>query len=455
MKKTIVLYDDNRIPDREILNITGNKGFGETIYKRVPLRERMAQTVSRTSVCGALVTSLSAPECREQPILKIYSYMAVRDAEAFSVLARKALYANECYQIVQNGVIAGVIAPSAEALASCDNEETLPAVATDAFYDLSAVPNFRQFITGGFDSRFFNELNGDAYTVVKTSANKEKLRKEYEFYELLPDEMKMWFVKPFSYRETEREASYTMERFHTTDLAIRYVHGAISEEEFRGILDKLFRFLSTRKEKEVSAQEYQSAAEALYVTKVRERQRSLASCEAYERINPIVPIAPAFDRYYDLYAKITAGRAFRPVLVIGHGDLCFSNILYSKEVSLMRLIDPKGASNAEEMYLNPYYDLAKLSHSICGGYDYFNSGLFEITLDETLRARLSIDCDNSRYIAIFREYLLRFELDPALVRLYEASLFLSMLPLHVDREKKVLGFLLNAIRIMDELEGKS
>ena len=149
---------------------------------------------------------------------------------------------------------------------------------------------------------------------------------------------------------------------------------------------------------------------------------------------------------------MTSGRKFIPVLVIGHGDLCFSNILYSREASVLRLIDPKGAQTEAELYMNPYYDLAKLSHSICGNYDFFNSDLFEITLNEHMQFDLTIDNDNTHFVNIFKEYLQKNELDYRLVRLYEASLFLSMLPLHIDREKKVFAFVLNAIRILEELE---
>ncbi|MBR5406153.1 MAG: hypothetical protein IK111_00790, partial [Lachnospiraceae bacterium] len=105
-----------------------------------------------------------------------------------------------------------------------------------------------------------------------------------------------------------------------------------------------------------------------------------------------------------------------------------------------------------DMYMNPYYDIAKLSHSVCGSYDYFNSDLYEISLNDNLKFELKIDCDNDRYIGIFNEYLEKNGLDVRLIRLYEASLFLSMLPLHMDREKKVFGFILNAIKIMDTLE---
>ena len=42
--------------------------------------------------------------------------------------------------------------------------------------------------------------------------------------------------------------------------------------------------------------------------------------------------------------------------------------------------------------------------------------------------------------------------DYDLVRVYEAGLFLSMMPFHMDQPGKVLGFLLNAIRIMEEVK---
>ena len=70
--------------------------------------------------------------------------------------------------------------------------------------------------------------------------------------------------------------------------------------------------------------------------------------------------------YEKLYTKIATDAANArnfTTLAVGHGDLCFSNILYSREANLLKLIDPKGALAEEDLYTDPYYDLAKLSHS--------------------------------------------------------------------------------------------
>lgn len=140
--------------------------------------------------------------------------------------------------------------------------------------------------------------------------------------------------------------------------------------------------------------------------------------------------------------------------VIGHGDPCFANALYSKAAMMLKFIDPKGAQTEDELWTNPYYDVAKLSHSICGRYDFFNNDLYDIELDRNFQLKLNIDFDNSTYKTIFKQKLERNGFDYLSVRLYEASLFLSMLPLHIDNPHKVLGFILNARDILEEIENE-
>ena len=490
MKDIIIIYDDSRRPNQEIKSITGEKTFGDTIYKRVTLKERMKQEL----MCFPHVRSFMAYQRTEDmnmaslnataagdtcSVLHLFSDCGLRDKEALKVLLEKAGFINENYIVMCHDKIALVMFSDLSAyteflehtvqggehdtMSSALEVARFEQIATEAFVDLSDINHFRQFITGGFDARFFNALAGDEFTVTKQSVNKEKIKKEFEYYQLLPEHMKMWYVMPFHYTEDEQKASYMMERYHMTDIAIRYVHGAITLDEFKDILNKLFHFLQNRKEKEVSHETYAANARALYLTKVESRIEQLKQAESFEKLNRMIQTGTEFDGideivawYKRVYEAIVSKKSFRNVLVVGHGDLCFSNILYSREASLLKLIDPRGALNEDELYMNPYYDMAKLSHSICGYYDFFNSDLFEISLEEGLQYKLAVlgEADNAVYRTIFMEYLEQYGVDYALIRLYEASLFLSMLPLHIDREKKVFGFILNAIRILKEIEQK-
>ena len=158
------------------------------------------------------------------------------------------------------------------------------------------------------------------------------------------------------------------------------------------------------------------------------------------------------DKYIDLKEIIEKRAQYPMEFVIGHGDPCFANAMYNKSTQTLKFIDPKGALTEEQLWTNPYYDIAKLSHSVCGRYDFFNNALFDIKIDSDFRYSLEIPFDNSKYVEIFKRKVVENGFDYLSVRIYEASLFLSMLPLHIDNPHKVFGFILNARNILEEIE---
>lgn len=485
MKRIYVVYDDSRMPGREIRTITGGRTFGETIFKRLTLLQRISGEIEKERQVekvfvykgkkdeDALFAALPSGE-EKVVIVHLYSNFGLADRNEFAILLKKAEYMQEPYTAFCNGRPAMTFMDSAETYkkafpALVNREYEAAAIENNAFTDLSLRANFLTFITGGFDARFFNALEGDEYTVTKRSSKKEKIKAEYEFYYLLPDAMKMWFVMPYDYKEDENGASYTMERFHMTDIAIRFVHGAVDAEELRDILDKLFYFIGHRTEKQVETAEGRKIAKSLYIDKLKERMEELKGYKEYGDFDRMLAMGTEYEgieavmaRYESLYDRLAfetggakagrfPGRTYDR-LAVGHGDLCFSNILYNRESEVLKLIDPKGAVREEDLYTDPYYDLAKLSHSICGGYDFFNSGLYEISIKRDLKLELSMDVDIAPFAEIFREYLEKNGFSYPVVRLYEASLFLSMLPYHMDQPGKVFGFLLNAVKILDEVD---
>lgn len=463
-KQVIIVHNDTRKPGKEISSITGNNSYGDTIFKRISLRERTKRLYENIpqvmSFCDVRDASQKSFD-NKTPVIEIYSDHVVKDIEQVQTLVNKALYAHENYKIVQNNKVAAVIYASMDNFRDSKKEDVAryETITVDCFADISEVTCFRQFITSGFEARFFNSLSGDEYTVVKSSKNKEKLKAEYTYYGLLPENMKQWFARPFNYTEGDDIASYSMQRYHMTDLAIRYIHGAIALQEFEDILRQLFHFIKIRQTKSITADEYEQNAKRLYVDKVADRIEALKKAEGYDKIANLIAtqtcyksIDEVFEKYKRLFDIIRKDKKFLPIAVVGHGDLCFSNILYNHDAELLVLIDPRGAMSEDELYMDPYYDLAKLSHSICGHYDFFNSDLYEIVADDELNAHINVDANNLKYVESFKAKLEENSIDFKLIRMYEASLFLSMLPLHMDRPKKVFAFVLNAIAIMKSLE---
>jgi len=122
-----------------------------------------------------------------------------------------------------------------------------------------------------------------------------------------------------------------------------------------------------------------------------------------------------------------------------HGDLCFSNILYDLSNNQYKLIDPRGKWGSS-IFGDIKYDVAKLRHSIVGGYDSINNELFSV---EYNKSKINFQVFKpSNYHKISREFdtwlSKRWNLTD--IKLIEGLLFISMLPLHQDNFKKELAF---------------
>ncbi len=178
---------------------------------------------------------------------------------------------------------------------------------------------------------------------------------EYEFYHLLPDDMKFWFVMPFNYQEKENSASYTMERLYMTDLAIKWVHGSMDENEFGDLMDKYFYFFKSRHTRKCTELEYMKISDTLYIDKVKERISSLKVLSEFSKIGALLDAAGDIDidvllnKYLELKCKVEARVQRINELVIGHGDPCFANTLYNKSTKTLKFIDPKGAIEEKDL----------------------------------------------------------------------------------------------------------
>lgn len=479
--KIIVIYDNN-IPKNEIISdVAGDKSFADVIIKKRRTEEYIYDNIKTLfkDIVWKRIDNLSdysevikyIAEFYEEDvkILQCFSNYFIKDFEKVSLSYNKLYYIDEPYRIILDRKIAGLMFPDAKKyVAYCKNIIAGQSVAEAAnaivnyfeiegLVDLSITNNIIRCITGYFDSRYFNTLKEDEYTVTKISVDKLKIKKEYTYYRLLPEDMKFWFVMPYDYREEQDTASYKMERLHMTDLAVKYVHGSIDEAEFDSLLNRYFYFFSVRHSRICSPEKYKDTASELYADKVISRIDELKKHQNFEQISKYlsagkINLDELVEEYFLLKSDIENRNNYPKVEVIGHGDPGFANALYNKATQTLKFIDPKGAISEDQLWTNPYYDIAKLSHCICGKYDFFNNGLFEIKVNEQLSCELNIPFNNDIHKQMFRKKLLENGFDYNTVRIYEVSLFLSMLPLHIDNPYKVFGFILNVKNILREIK---
>lgn len=273
-----------------------------------------------------------------------------------------------------------------------------------------------------YESRYFNNILEKNGIVEKSSFNKQKIINEYQYYYYLPENIKKYFVQPKNLKIFDNFASYEMEKINVKNLGeISSIH-SINENSFYLILKNIKRF-----------QDDCILYGKVNLCKTKDSY-DLVINKTLNRIQHNTSLFLLFDRLNAAYNKHIKNRSTWKK-IISHGDLCFSNILWSEEKNIFNLVDPRGAKTKKDIYMDEYYDLAKLGHSIFGGYDsiIYNGATIKKEIQD-----------------IFIEYLYKKQIDIPLLKVYEASLFLSMIPLHktntdlfikqCDKILKDLGF---------------
>lgn len=238
--------------------------------------------------------------------------------------------------------------------------------------------------------------------------------------------------------------AYEIEFVPMLDLGRFWIHGSLPRD-LDVVLREVAHFRDVAPRRRVGAAAVRKALHELFVVKLRARMQQLRALPSYPRLHTaalalhpsgVLGLAEALaERLTALLPRLRVGDE----LTFSHGDLCLPNVLFDRTSSRIKLIDPRGQSHA---YLPAYYDVCKLSHSLRGRYDFIVNGLAHLDYDDALQLRLCTPSlrgrDHAAVLAKFTSWCAAQDLDAEMVRLGEASLFLSMMPLHDDFPARML-----------------
>jgi hypothetical protein len=481
----LFVYDDSIDIPESIRRTIGASHFGDIVRRKRRLSDTIQATVEAVLECEFLRVTDSAQLLElidkiarlpaDAMIFRLPSSIVPASSEVFSSLMAKLPYALDP---VLYGAESMTDAPSYlfrdDAIALLGARETgkrrkfLGAVETRAvrvgndkqFVDISEISWFLAFMAGATEARHFNSTSISAGIFRKHSRDVAKMRGEYQFFHIADEAMKRFLLPTFDFSQDSDGAGYAMEYLLVPDAAMQVVHHTFNEASFGRMMDGFFAFIGARGRSNVGATEVRNVAERDIVDKLNRRVAQLLATPVGQQLDQIITAAGPHGSLGSMVERCRVqlhkalGASQFDDLALSHGDPCFSNILYQSEINLFRLIDPRGALDRDAAMMHPVYDLAKFSHSVLGGYDFVNGGLAECRLDAAMR--LSLHFDRGGPPPWMKEALRRrfAELgwDIALIRAIEASLFLSMLPLHIDAPDKLPAFCLIAGEILDELE---
>lgn len=309
--------------------------------------------------------------------------------------------------------------------------------------------------------RAFNEVRVDAArgVLTKRSRNTSDFRDEIHWYLSLPPALQYLAPRVFAHSLDESSPWIEMEFYGYPALSEVFLYGRLDLTEWRAIfrvLGQVLADMALHTPEHAEPRRVVDALRRMYLDKTLERlgRLDLGSLPADLVEGPIdvngrpcVPLRELRERLPDWLAD--SGLLEPAPFSVLHGDFCLSNILFDRRSRAIRLVDPRGRFGDFTLHGDPRYDLAKLSHSFNGSYDFLVHGLFTLTRERPGRVVLRPfeDEGHARIRQQFNATFLAADEAFRRVRAIEALLFLSMVPLHADRPRAQEAFLVRGLEL--------
>jgi len=338
-------------------------------------------------------------------------------------------------------------------------EENIITELAQKWHDVGHLENYfstKQFV---LKTRYFNSLQFDdlGENVVKTSKNNAKLINEINWYKNIPEKI-LELVPKVIDSDVSNNPFIKLEYIKYPTLSELWLYSDFTSYFWKKIIHDLLDIIQTfKKHKEnVTEQEYYS----IYFQKT------------VDRINELIKNNKIFKEVFDKEYISINGKKLKNWPLISdkieqkieriynkddncliHGDLYFSNILYDAESNKYKLIDPRGQWG-NGMSGDIKYDIAKIRHSIVGGFDTITNGLYTVTYEKTKGIGINVfQPENYQIICKELDAEIKKYWDLDEIKMIEGLLFISMLPLHEDNFERQLAFFTIGIKRLNEIFG--
>ncbi|MCF7860767.1 hypothetical protein K9M79_00855 [Candidatus Woesearchaeota archaeon] len=323
-------------------------------------------------------------------------------------------------------------------------------ITADRWYDVGHVDNYYYAKKVFINKRFFNTVKIDKQRAVltKRSKNIEKFINEIKWYLKLPNSLQYLVPRVFNYSLSCEDPFVELEYYGYPSLCDVFVYGNYDLGVWYYIFEAIFFSLDEMGQYKLdcSKEKIRNSQNDMYVkkTKARVNQYSKFFKELMGKkmiINgvehrPLSEMLNLLDSAFDI---LITGDS----LNIIHGDYCLSNMLFDPKQRILKLIDPRGKFARFSVYGDYKYDLAKLSHSFLGNYEFIINDRFTFTKDGNNIQYSIYKKDKQQKISDMFEHNLKkyYRNDLIQIKFIEALLFISMIPLHSDfKDRQIIMY---------------
>ncbi|MDE9554972.1 capsular biosynthesis protein [Xenorhabdus bovienii] len=330
------------------------------------------------------------------------------------------------------------------------------------WYDFGHINKYYQSKAAFTTQRAFNDLKINKDWIEKRSSNNLKIKAEANWFSSLPPQLKIYIPQYLGDAVDEHgNYSYQLEYLYNTPLNELYIFSEIEPAIWNKIIKKCLAFVDDcLKFKKSFSNSDSNSLRGLFSDKTRarivlfleEQQISIKKEWSLNSGNP-TSLEKMIDETECFIDSILVGDE-----TIVHGDFCFSNILYDFRTDRIKVIDPRGmdAKGDLKIYGNIHYDITKLAHSIIGLYDWIISGFYELnvnTVSGHIDFKINLNKDVSKiqfnFVSLVNS---KYNISYKTLCAMQVHLFISMLPLHNDDQRRQYALLANAFRLFKEFK---
>lgn len=329
------------------------------------------------------------------------------------------------------------------------------------WFDVGHSDNYSKATTS-VAARSFNSIEIDEQRGIlkKRSENKEKLVNEIRWYLRIPNKLQYLLPRVYDYSLDLTDPYVSMEYYGYHTLHESLVFGDLPLVKWQAIFQKLLFAINDMGKFTVTGEriQFEAALRDIYLQKTFDRLDMMRNepdfhsffentitinGKEYRSLNEYLKMLPQLIEKLVVYT-------FTGQFNIIHGDLCFANILIEDTYDFIRVIDPRGKFGTFDIYGDGRYELAKLMHTLEGKYDFIIEDMFDIdVIGNTIEYHVhkQIDKITNVFLDVFRESIDNIQA----VRLIEATLFLSMIPLHSDYKQRQFAMLATGVMLLEQV----
>lgn len=314
-------------------------------------------------------------------------------------------------------------------------------------------------------SRSFNAIKifQEKGLLEKRSKNVTKFKDEIDYLTLLPREIQVFFPRVISNSVLDELASAKLEYYGYPTMAEYMLYWDISngmwEKAFKSLIYPLQEF------KKHPFSIGNNAYNDFYISKLQNRLKDfkaqLNEKDVFLLEDDYLYVNGKKLKNYSLLEeqiiKKTHSLYNENDFCIMHGDYCFNNILYDYKSGIIKLIDARGAfgKGCKGIYGDFKYDLAKLTHSVTGQYDYFIAKLFTFNIqDKAVFYSVNQRANYKLLVHLNKKLVEDFGYSFDDILFLASLLFLSMPPLHNEDPSRQKALYVHGLVIINQLIGE-